>query len=168
MLPFLSHVRLETIADAEKRRPGRSQIGEISPLRSGEGVLADLLGSIGLIAEDGGGADLLVNTPIVIEEIAKVADIGGKFKCVLLSGNVEIELFSELEVESVEPRSSYGISLHILAPVVLEILVTSEEVLVLGCHLRSGLPVGLVVSSRLENSERHLVHLFVGRDVNEL
>lgn len=75
MLPFLSHVRLETIADAEKRRPGRSQIGEISPLRSGEGVLADLLGSIGLIAEDGGGADLLVNTPIVIEEIAKVADI---------------------------------------------------------------------------------------------
>ena len=72
-------------------------------------------------------ARILLNAPMRAEHIANVHDIEAELELVAGVANLEAEILCQTEVELVEPRSTIGVSLGILALVAAEVIVLLDE-----------------------------------------
>ena len=115
--------------------------------------LCECIGTI-LELEDGLAAELLKATPVAVDEVTNVIDIGTNLKGCQATCNVEIELLVNLEVETIQPGADSAVALTILTTMGAEVAVIGDE--------------SLVCSTVLVAGERHVSQLFLGGDIDKL
>ena len=100
--------------------------------------LSECIGTI-LELEDGLAAELLIATPVAVDEVTNVIDIGTNLKGSQTTGDVEIEFLVNLEVETIQPGADSAVALAILTTMGAQVAVVGDECLVCGTVLFAGL-----------------------------
>ena len=77
--------------------PSGEEVAVVMPVGFGKGVIATL------VLEDGLAAELLHATPVAVEHVGNVVDIGTELESGLAAIYVEIELLVDAEVDAVGP-----------------------------------------------------------------
>ena len=128
--------------------PCGEEVTVAMPVGFGEGVVA------ALILEDSLAAELFHATPVAVEQVGEVVDIGTELEGGLTAAYVEVEFLVDAEVDAVGPGAEGTVADAILTTVCAEVCIAVDE------GLKGG-AVGLV-------GKGHASQFILGGDIEEL
>ena len=88
---------LERVTDMQQRAPSGEEVAVAMPVGLGEGVAAVF------VLENGLAAELFETTPVAVEHVGNVVDVGTDLQGGLAAAYVKVELLVDTEVDAIGP-----------------------------------------------------------------